>query len=249
MDLNNIIAVRTNKVIYRDGDKAIKVFDRDFSKSDVLNEALNQSRVEETGLNVPKIIEVLKIDGQWAIVYDYIEGKTLAKLTDENPEKASEYLETLVDIQIEIHSKQCYKLNKMKDKMEDKISRTAFDATIRYELQTRLASMPNGNSVCHGDLTPGNVIIKPDGSPYIIDWAHATQGSASADAARTYLRFRLAACDDWAETYLRLFCKKSNTARQYIHRWLPIVAASQSVKKNKDEAELLTKWVNVVEYE
>ena len=55
MDLNNVIAVRTNKVIYRDGDKAIKVFDRDFSKSDVLNEALNQSRIEETGLNVPKI--------------------------------------------------------------------------------------------------------------------------------------------------------------------------------------------------
>ena len=60
-----VIAVRTSKTIYRDGDKVVKVFDEDFSKADVLNEALNQARVEETGLHIPKIIEVTKIDGKW----------------------------------------------------------------------------------------------------------------------------------------------------------------------------------------
>lgn len=63
MKLDRVIAVRTSKTVYRDGDKAIKVFDEEYSKSDVLNEALNQARVEETGLNIPKIIEVTKIDG------------------------------------------------------------------------------------------------------------------------------------------------------------------------------------------
>ena len=53
MNLEKVIAVRTNKMVYRDGDKAIKIFDDNFSKSDVLNEALNQARVEETGLNIP----------------------------------------------------------------------------------------------------------------------------------------------------------------------------------------------------
>ena len=92
-----IIAERKNKIIYRDGDKAIKVFDQDFSKADVLNEALNQARVEETGLHIPKIIEVTTIDGKWALVYDYISGKTLANLMDENPEKIDEYLNWFVD--------------------------------------------------------------------------------------------------------------------------------------------------------
>jgi len=68
MNLDRIIAVRTNKTVYRDGEYCVKLFDEDFSKVDVLNEALNQARVEETGLNVPKIIEVTKIDGKWAIV-------------------------------------------------------------------------------------------------------------------------------------------------------------------------------------
>ena len=68
MKLDRVIAVRTGKTVYRDGDKTIKVFDEDYKKSDVLNEALNQARVEETGLNIPKVIEVTKVDGKWAIV-------------------------------------------------------------------------------------------------------------------------------------------------------------------------------------
>lgn len=43
MKLDRVIAVRTNKTIYRDGDRAIKVFNEDYSKADILNEALNQA--------------------------------------------------------------------------------------------------------------------------------------------------------------------------------------------------------------
>ena len=53
MKKDNVLATRSNKVIYRDGDKVIKIFNDDYSKSSVLNEALNQARVEETGLNIP----------------------------------------------------------------------------------------------------------------------------------------------------------------------------------------------------
>ncbi|MEG1943084.1 MAG: aminoglycoside phosphotransferase, partial [Angelakisella sp.] len=91
--------------------------------------------------------------------------------------------------------------------------------------------------------------ITPEGKPYVIDWAHATQGNASADVARTYLLFWLAGDIDGAERYLTLFCKKSDTAKQYIQKWLPIVAASQSVKGKPQEREFLLEWVNVVDYE
>ena len=80
MKLDRVIAVRNNKTVYRDGDKCVKVFNEDYSKADVLNEALNQARIEETGLNIPKISEVTMIDGKWAIISEYINGKTLAQL-------------------------------------------------------------------------------------------------------------------------------------------------------------------------
>lgn len=75
MKTDKVIAVRNTKTVYRDGDKAIKVFDEHYSKADILNEALNQARVEETGLAIPGLLEVTKINGKWAIVMDYIKGK------------------------------------------------------------------------------------------------------------------------------------------------------------------------------
>ena len=249
MKLDNVIAERKHKKIYRDGDLVAKVFDESFPKSDVLNEALNQARVEETGLNIPKIEEVTKIDGKWAIISEYIEGKTLKELMDENPDKLDEYMDLFVDVQLEILSKKCPLLKRIKDKMQDKISQADLDATTRYELHTRLASMKTHSKVCHGDFNPSNVIITPDGTPYVLDWSHATQGNAPAPAPRTYLLFMLNGQEELAEKYLRLYCTKSDTARQYINNWMPIVAASQSVKGNPEERELLLRWASVFDYQ
>lgn len=249
MSYDITLAKRPNKVVYKDGDTVLKIFNEDFSKSDVLNEALNQSRVEETGLHIPKVLEVMKIDGKWAIRTEYVPGKTLQQLIDENPDKKAEYLETLVDLQMLVHSKRSPLLGKLKDKMNRKIDQTKLDATTRYELHTLLESMPKHSKVCHGDFNPSNIIISDDGTPYILDWSHVTQGNASADVARTYLLFWLAGDKETAEKYLKLFCKKSDTARQYVEKWLPIVAASQSVKGKPEERELLLSWVTIADYE
>lgn len=249
MKTDKVIAVRNTKTVYRDGDNVIKLFDEHYSKADILNEALNQARVEETGLNIPKLNEVTKVNGRWAIVMDYIAGKTLQQLMDENPDKIDEYLELFVNLQMEVHSKRAPLLNKLKDKMNRKISAADLNATIRYDLHTRLEAMPKHNKVCHGDFNPSNIIIAADGTPYIIDWSHATQGNASADAARTYLLFWLAGDINLAEKYLNLFCLKSDTAKQYVQKWIPIVAASQLVKGKKEEREFLLHWVDVVDYE
>ena len=168
---------------------------------------------------------------------------------EENADKKDEYLELLVDLQLEVHSKVSPLLNKLKDKMNRKISESSLDATTRYELHTRLEGMPKHKKVCHGDFNPSNIIITENGTPYILDWAHATQGNASADVARTYLLFCLNNDNDTAKKYLDLFCKKSNTAKQYVQKWMPIVAASQSVKGNEKEREFLLSWVDVVDYE
>ena len=249
MKLDNVISVRKNKTIYRDGDRCIKVFDAEYSKADVLQEALNQARVENTGLYIPKVLEVTMIDGKWAIVSEFIEGKTLAQIMEEDPDNKKKYIDLLVDIQMDMHAKKSPLLNKLKDKMNRKISETGFDATTRYDLHTRLEGMPKHNKVCHGDFNPSNIIITGDGTPYILDWSHATQGNASADVARTYLLFCLSGDNDSAKYYLDTFCKKSDTAKQYVQKWMPIVAASQSVKGNKEELEFLSGWVSVVDYQ
>lgn len=246
--MTTILAERPNKVIYQDGDKCVKQFGADYSKADILNEALNQARVEETGLNIPTIMEVSLTHGKSSITTPFIPGKTLAQLMQEEPEKEDEYLELFVDLQLEIQSKTCPMLNKLKDKMKRKISQAQLDATTRYDLHSRLEGMPKHTKLCHGDFNPSNIIITPEGIPFILDWSHATQGNGSADAARTYLLFCLHGEKALGDKYLRLFCRKSDTAMQYVQQWMPIVAASQSVKGNAEERDFLLSWVDVVEY-
>ncbi len=250
MKLDNVIYETAGKKIFRDGDLAIKVFDENYSKAAVLNEALNQARVEEIGtINIPKIHEVTKLDGKWAIVSDFIEGKTMAQLMEENPDKIDEYIDKFVDIQMSILEKRAPLLTDLRDKMQKKISSTDLDATVRFELHNRVNGMKKHNKVCHGDFVPSNVIITPSGDAYVIDWAHVTQGNGAADAARTYLMLVLGNKQDIAEKYLKAYCLKTDTAKQLVQSWMPIVAASQSVKRIPEERELLLRWANIADYE
>ena len=245
----DIIATRKDKIIYRDGDSVVKVFSEKFPKSDILNEALNQSRVEETGLPIPALKAVTIIDGKWAIVSDFIEGKTMAELMAENPEKIDEFIDKFVDIQISILAKRAPLLTDLRDKMQKKISASDLDATVRYELHNRVNGMKKHNKVCHGDFVPSNVIITPVGDAYVIDWAHVTQGNGAGDAARTYLMLCLDGKQDIAEKYLKAYCLKTYTAKQLVQSWMPIVAASQSVKRIPEERDLLLRWANIADYQ
>lgn len=250
MKLENVIVERPYKKVYRCEEGIAKVFESSHPKENVFNEALNQARVEATGLNVPKVKSVGQIDGKWTLIVEYKTGKTLEELMKEHPEKLDEYMEQFVDLQLEVHSKTAPLLNKLKDKLSRQINslKNVVDATTRYELLTRLDSMPNHHKVCHGDFNPSNIIIGDDDKVYIVDWAHATQGNASADAAMTYLMFALQN-QELADKYLKLFCKKSDTARQYVQQWLPIVAAAQLTKDDSMEKEFLMKWIDILDYQ
>ena len=117
MNLDRIIAVRNNKTVYRDGDRCLKVFNEGYSKADVLNEALNQARIEETGLNIPRVLEVTVIDGKWTIVSDYrIRARVVcAAGWRELSRRRTNISIFLSTPQLEMHSKTCPLLNKLKD--------------------------------------------------------------------------------------------------------------------------------------
>ena len=253
MNLNfeNPMIERKTKTVYRDGDKTIKLFVENYSKSDILNEALNQARVEEyTDLCVPKLIEVSKTENRWGIVLEHIEGTPLNKLMEENPEKEDEYLTWFVDIQLYVLSKTVPMLNRMHDKYKRKInSLENISDNTRYELLQRLDSMKDHTKLCHGDFNPSNVIIKPDGQAAILDWAHVTIGNGASDAANTYMLFIMDGKENLANKYLDLFVQKSGVEKNLIQKWLPIIAAARKTKGVAEEQEFLNKWIDVVDFQ
>lgn len=247
MNPDRVIAVRNRKTVYRDADKCIKVFNVGYSKSDVFGEALNQVCAEEAGLKVPAIEKITTLDGKWAIVSEYIKGKTLKQLILEKPEKRNEYLETLVSLQLEVHSKEISSLSGQKDILEKKLRRANISKKAEAVFLSRLSEMPNGNNLCHGDFSFSNIIAPSDGAPYILDWAHACRGDTAADAAKTYILFLLGGNNAFAEKYLELFCEKSGKTQESVRQWIPLTAAAQSADGNEHERKILLSWLSETE--
>lgn len=238
------------KSVYRDGDRIYKVFEKGFPKDEVLHEAFINARVEEIdGLNVPKILGLtVDEEGNWVLVKEYIEGKTLLELIKEHPEKTDEYIDQMVDLQMTVFSKKAPLLQKLKDKITYQINGlNTIDSSTRYELLTRLESMPKHFKLCHGDFRPSNIIVTEDGKMYLIDWVHATQGNASADVARTYMILQLVD-GEIARKYYDNFCAKTKTDKTYVNKWLPIVAAAQLTKERPEEKAILESWLNICDH-
>lgn len=244
MKLDRLIAVRTKKTIYRDGDRCIKVFQPPYSKAAIFGEASNQVRVEEIGLKVPKVLDVTTIDGKWAIVSEYISGKTLEQLMAEHPENKETYFRTLADLQNSIHKKDCAYLYRLKDELNNKINVSELDATTRYELHRRLEVMAKGIAICHGDFCPSNIILSEDGIYYTVDWTLASYGNPLADVAQTYIMFWLNNSYEDAELYLSLYCGEDSAEKAEVYAWLPIIGAAMSVRRPEREREILLECVN-----
>ena len=195
-DSKQVIVERHNKAVYVDGDRIVKVFKAEKPASDIFNEALNIARVIEAGVRVPKILEVSQVaDGSWALATEYVPGVTMRSLMDaaEGTPEYDKLLEQFVDFQLEIQNTPASDLMKdQKTKIAGMVGKVKeLDPSVRYDLQMRADRMAPGRSICHCDYNPSNVIVAEDGTLYCCDWTHVTRGLPEADAAMTYILFKM----------------------------------------------------------
>lgn len=248
MNLDRVIAVRTQKTVYKDGDSCIKVFGADYSAADVLSEALCLARAAEAGLNVPEVRAVETAGEKRAIVTEYIEGRALSEEMREHPEKRREYLGLLVRLQQQTQQKSGGGLPKLADKIARGIAKAkdcGANAAALFEL---FKALPEKESFCHGDFNPSNVILTERGGEVLLDFSHAAAGDPLIDAAITYLYFKLKERECTAETYLETYAKNSGaeTVKTEILKRLPLAAAVWLLRANEEERERLLPFVNNV---
>ena len=245
MKLDRVITVRNSKTVYRDGDICIKVFDKNYDKTDVLNEVLNQARAEKTSLLVPEIKQFTETGGKWAIVSSYIKGKTLDRLIFENPDKSDEYINLFAGLHADLHLQEVSGFASLKDKMDLKIRSAPLPETAKNSLLSKLEGLTNSskNSLCHGDFALDNIIVTGEGFAYILDWAHACTGAAAADVSWSYLQLWLKRNAKTAAQYVDLYCKKTNIKKQYIKDFIPLAAAAHLSGVAEKEREFLLSWI------
>lgn len=244
-DLSNIVCIKSTKTTYRDGDYLIKIYEDNIETSKILNAGLNQQRVSEcTDLNIPKLIEVTKINGKWAIVMEYVDGVNLEQYLETHEDQLDDILDILIATQIKILGNRVPLLQRTKDIYAYKLSKTnEIDENKRKELLKQLDNERNHSKLCHGDISLSNIVVKNDGSIWVLDWNHASQGNAETDAARTYLTMSLKN-KEMAEKYLDKFTEQTKITKESIKKWLPIIAGAE-LKINKETKN----YVDLVDYE
>ena len=72
-----IIYQSKRKTVFRENDMTIKIYNDSYATSQVLNEALNQSKVSEAGINAPLVYAFKKYNDRYGKFMDYIEGDNL----------------------------------------------------------------------------------------------------------------------------------------------------------------------------
>lgn len=209
MNLDRVIAVRTQKTVYKDGEESVKVFGGEYSAADVLSEALCLARAAEAGIRVPEVRAAEKTDGRWAIVTEYIDGQTADALMKAHPEKRKEYLGMLVRLQISVHEKACGLLPRLTDKIGRGIALAKSYGADGAALNALVSTLPEKNCFCHGDFNPTNAVFTEEGEEYLLDFSHAAAGDPLTDAAITYLYFYLREGERAAEEYLGIFLAES----------------------------------------
>ncbi|MFJ7826591.1 aminoglycoside phosphotransferase family protein [Psychrobacillus sp. NPDC096623] len=244
MILGNPIATGNTAKIYLSDNKIVKVYNDFLPDTESINEAKKQKFAYSCGLSVPKILEVTKINGEQAIIMEYVKGETLGDLMLKDKEQAEYYLNVSVDMQFEIHSKIPDAIEPMYDKLYRQIETVnKLDKRQKSYLLKRLESFTYENRLCHGDFHLFNLIMT-DNRVVVIDWVDSSAGDIRADIYRTYLLYSQFS-SELADMYLRLYCERSGLLRSEVFQWAPIIAGARlSESVSSENSERLMKIIN-----
>jgi aminoglycoside phosphotransferase (APT) family kinase protein len=242
--LGNLIGRgRTADVYAWEDHKVVKLFHTWVDEASVAYEASTGRLVYAAGLPVPAVHDEIVLDGRRGIVYERVEGVPLLRQITERPWTAFGAAHLMAALHAQMHAVRAPDLPSLRDRMAQRVRHApALPPAIRDAALAALDRLPDGDSVCHGDFHPDNILITGRG-PVIIDWIAARRGHPLADVART--EFLLEAAEPvpgsipspvlWlmnrmraaiTRSYLRRYFALTGTSRADLVPWrLPITAA------------------------
>jgi aminoglycoside phosphotransferase (APT) family kinase protein len=170
---------------------------------------------------------------------DRVSGATLGDRALTDPTAVGAVLGEMVRLQLLLHAAREPRLRPLKAKLAEKIglSRMA-DPALMDRLTAQLHDLPDGDSICHGDFHPFNIIGEGN-SATIVDWLDATSGPPAADACRSYLLLKQGAPAGFADAYLDRYTLAGGVERDAVLAWLPLLAAARLAEGVEGEADTL----------
>jgi uncharacterized protein (TIGR02172 family) len=263
---------RTAEIYAWHNDQVLKLFYDWFGLENVETERRISQSVHASGLPTPEVGEIISMDGRYGLLYERVDGISMWKMLQHKPWNALRYCRRMAELQVAVHNSVIpTSVPSQRQALEKNICEArALPDGLRQKTLAALASLPDGNQLCHGDYWPSNILVTGKGE-IIIDWFRASYGNPLADLARTtnlqlgftrtrqsqrpFLSFGSSNLDHFKNSLLRSFCRMIYPI--YIHYyfeispggereyrcWLPIVAAARLADNIPELEEMLLRQV------
>jgi uncharacterized protein (TIGR02172 family) len=235
---------------------ALKLYYEGIPKDWITYEAEIGQTVHQAGVPAPAVYEQLEVDGRSGLLYERISGHSLLASMLGEPSRGEYYGEVLAKLHVSIHSGKADKLPRQKDRLAQFIRQSAsFLGERVHPVLTMLERLPEGESICHGDLHPDNV-LQSDAQLTAIDWMDANRGDPLCDVARTSMIFlspflampplsiSQAFSHQLNSAYLTEYCRITGASLTDIDRWRLPVAAARLRERVPYEQEWLLAYID-----
>jgi uncharacterized protein (TIGR02172 family) len=209
--------------------RVLKLFHGWVARERVEREYAVTRAVHAAGVPAPAAYELVEIEGRRGIVLERIDGVSLLGYTQARPWALFGAIRQLAELHAQIH--RCTApagLPSLRERIHEGIDASDSSAVDKQAARDRLATLPDGTSLCHGDFHPGNVLITARG-PMVIDWDSASCGEPLGDVACTSRLMRTAGLPPWVPGYMHLLlrCLRTVMHRSYLKRYLQLYVGSR----------------------
>jgi aminoglycoside phosphotransferase (APT) family kinase protein len=177
--------------------------------------------VHAAGLPVPAAYELVEIEGRCGIVFERVDGVSLLPYTQRRPWALFDVVRQFAELHARIHRFTAPAgLPSLRDRIAARIEASDAPAPDKQAASERLAALPDGTTLCHGDFHPGNVLVTPHGW-VVIDWSSASSGDPIGDVAWTSRLMRTASLPPWSpgSMHLLLSCLRRVLHRSYLKHY------------------------------
>lgn len=237
-----LIGVGKEAEVFDRGPMVLKLYRRAEAKASAFCEAAILAAVESTGLPCPKVDGVEQVGGRWGVVMTRAGGSAFAEVMTGDPASIPNHLAAMAALHARIHGHEAVRLANMKTRLGANIaSASALDDKQRQRLRERLASLPDGDRLCHGDFHPWNILGVP-GNATVVDWLDASCGDPAADVCRSYVLMR-PRVPHIAAAYVDAYVDHTSMKRERIDAWIPVVAAARLSEGVAGETDALMEMV------
>jgi aminoglycoside phosphotransferase (APT) family kinase protein len=201
--------------------RVLKLFHGGIARDRADREYAATRAVHAAGLPVPAACELVEVEGRPGIIFERVDGVSLLDDTEARPWALFGAIRLLAELHAQIH--RCTApvgLPTLRERIAARIDASDSPEADRQAARDRLADLPDGTALCHGDFHPGNVLVTSRG-PVVIDWGSASRGDPIGDVACTSRLMRTAGLPPWSPGYMHLIlrCLRPVMHRSYLNRY------------------------------